>query len=190
MKFKLGSPRSTLAPYMLVTALLICAILPANVFDVWYLAPHVTVEQRGLSVSDSGSTNSGSGKPLRLLTLHNDGSVAVGRQQYYTVYWTNQSGNSTDSFVSLGASAVIRPGKSETVAIEYPLRIGKWHTSFGFNAEPGKGFREIQNSRLLSYFLPAHLSAKFDEAYIVLGPKIESSFGTNSISGASREPSP
>src|SRR2546430_1512634 len=119
MRSKSKSLRSTLALCVFVAALFIFAILPVNVFDLWYLAPHVTGGKGGVWIADSGSTNSGSGKSFRLLTLHNDGGVAVRRQQFYTVYWTNQSGKPAYSFVSLGASAVIRSGKSETVAVEY-----------------------------------------------------------------------
>ncbi len=182
MKFRVRSARFKVAVWLLIAALLFYVLLPA-VLNEFYATPGmIQVGQEGVSITDSGTTNSSDGKPLRLLTLQNGGKVALRRQEYFTLYWTNSSGNSTDCFVSLGSSAVINPGKSETFAVDPPACVGKWRSSFAFSFELGKTARFIQKTAL-SEVIPRDWSLRFDQVWIFYGPEVDGISTTKSVFG-------
>jgi hypothetical protein len=140
----------------------------------------------GVSITDSGQTNSRSGKPMGLLTLRNDGPDSLIRQQYYTLYWTNSESKAAYSFVSLGTDAVLKPGGSETVAVDPPACVGKWCSSFGFRLQPGEVTRFIQETPVLRFLAPRDFGHRFEQDDSYVGPMIDGVSTMTKIPGAAQ----
>jgi hypothetical protein len=89
-----------------------------------------------VAISFAGFTNSPVSGRIALMQVVNNGDCTVRRLERSTIYWTNAMNVTTNTFISLAPSNVLRPGASEILQVQSPAP-NPWEASVHFMIEPG-----------------------------------------------------